>query len=728
MQKEKIAILGGGVGGCTAALWLTDPIHNGKYEVTLYQLGWRLGGKGASGRNLDPNLGHRSEEHGLHIWFGFYENAFRTVRKAYEEMGPNGPFRTWKDAYSGSAEGVISDHHTGAWNFWGYTFPPYAGEPGDGKPMPGVWDFIVRALEWIAKNIEDHPVIKNLGRPSTPVHPVQSPVGVVGAIFRKVSDLIESAVEAGLEFVEAHTHIHRALNTARLLPSLPHLINPLDIGAIIVDLRTFHHLLHEGVTDAMMDADRDLARLVYILDLAITSVLGALVDGCIWKGFDFLDDIEYLDWLEEHGARYHTLQSGVIKGLYDLPFAYDDGLTGPGGKPNLAAGVALRCLLRIFFGYKGSYIYKMNAGMGETVFAPLYIALKKRGVKFEFFHRVENLGLGADKQTVATIDVTRQATLKGADYDPLLHMPLNDGKIFHVWPSEPFADQLSSPVPASGQPSFESRWCAVQPVEKRTLKVGVDFDKVVLAISLAAVEKITPELSAANPRWCDMFTHIKTVRTQCAQLWLLPKAADLGWDAKHQLKESALVDAYADPINTWMDQSVILKTETWTPANNQSGTVPGFLAYFCGPAENDPAEPPPGVTGYPETQRLKTKAMAISYFANEIKPIWPKVTDAAGALDWSKAFDPNGGAGIARADGQYYRMNIDPTERYVLSVAGSTKYRIRATESGFRNLFPAGDWTLNGLNCGCVESAALSGVEASRAISGFPTDIPGEKD
>ena len=348
-----------------------------------------------------------------------------------------------------------------------------------------------------------------------------------------------------------------------------------------------------------------------------------------------------------------------------------------------------------------------------------------------FMEVVPGVGMfsfGADKQTVATIDVSRQATLKNADYDPLLHMPLNDGKIFHVWPSEPFADQLSSPVPAPGEPSFESRWCPAPTVGKRTLNVGVDFDKVVLAISLAAVEKITPELSAANPRWCDMFTHIKTVRTQCAQLWLLPKAADLGWDAKHQLKESALVDAYADPINTWMDQSVILKTETWTPANNQSGTVPGFLAYFCGPAENDPAEPPPGITGYPETQRLKTKAMAISYFANEIKPIWPKVTDAAGALDWSQAFDPNGGAGIARAEGQYYRMNIDPTERYVLSVAGSTKYRIRATESGFRNLFPAGDWTLNGLNCGCVESAALSGVEASRAISGFPTDIPGERD
>ena len=46
-----------------------------KHEVTVYQIGWRLGGKGATGRRDG-----RIEEHGLHIWFGYYDNAFRMLR------------------------------------------------------------------------------------------------------------------------------------------------------------------------------------------------------------------------------------------------------------------------------------------------------------------------------------------------------------------------------------------------------------------------------------------------------------------------------------------------------------------------------------------------------------------------------------------------------------------------------------------------------------------------
>ena len=41
--------------------------------------------------------------------------------------------------------------------------------------------------------------------------------------------------------------------------------------------------------------------------------------------------------------------------------------------------------------YKGSFLWKMTAGMGDIVFAPLYQALRRRGVEFEFFHRVDQL-------------------------------------------------------------------------------------------------------------------------------------------------------------------------------------------------------------------------------------------------------------------------------------------------------------------------------------------------
>jgi uncharacterized protein with NAD-binding domain and iron-sulfur cluster len=726
--REKIAILGGGIGGCTAAFWLTDPIHDGKYDVTIYQMGWRLGGKCASGRNLDPNLGHRSEEHGLHIWFGFYENAFRTIRQAYSEMGPNGPFESWKDAFTGVTEGVVSDHHAGPWDFWIYKFPPDSEEPGDGKPTPSLWSCIHRALEWIVENLNANSTIINaLPTPSSTVAQIKTPGGLLGAL-EGIEEKIVQAVKDGIHFVEAHTYAHRALNTVRILPKDASDLRAFDLLNVANDLFKFLQHLHQHVDEDALKLNDDLARLYYMLDASVTALRGMIADGVIFKGFDSLDDVEFLEWLKAHGARYPSLENPVLKGLYDLAFAYQGGSSGADAIPNMAAGVALRCFIRIFFGYKGNYIFKMNAGMGETVMSPFYIALKKRGVNFEFFHRVDNLGLSDDKKSVATIEVARQATIKDGGYDPLLHMELPTGKIFHVWPGEPFVDRLSSPAPRPGEPTFESRWCAVPPSEIRTLRAGVDFDKVVLATSIAATRLSTAELSAVSAPWRDMVTNVQSVRTQAAQLWMLPKLEETGWDPLNRLTEPSLVDAYVDPLNSWMDQSVILNTETWTPANNRSGTVPKFLAYFCGPALDDPNEPPPSDSAYPAQELAKSKASTLQFYRDHLKPMWPKVVDSNGALDWSKVFDPNNGTGAARADGQYYRINIDPSERYVLSVSGSTKYRLKPGESGFTNLFLAGDWTLNGLNVGCVESATLGGVEASRAISGFPADIPGEKD
>lgn len=64
----------------------------------------------------------------------------------------------------------------------------------------------------------------------------------------------------------------------------------------------------------------------------------------------------------------------------------------------------------------------------------------------------------------------------------------------------------------------------------------------------------------------------------------------------------------------------------------------------------------------------------------------------------------------------------------MLSVPGSTKYRLTAAGSGFANLYLAGDWTLNGLNFGCIESATMGGLEVSQAICGYPKEIVGTTD
>src|SRR5215813_310533 len=100
MAKQRIAILGGGMAALTAAFEITSPPGwQADYEVTVYQLGWRLGGKGASGRNAEH--WQRIEEHGLHILFGFYDNAFRVLKACYDELGrpPGAPLATWQEAF-----------------------------------------------------------------------------------------------------------------------------------------------------------------------------------------------------------------------------------------------------------------------------------------------------------------------------------------------------------------------------------------------------------------------------------------------------------------------------------------------------------------------------------------------------------------------------------------------------------------------------------------------------
>jgi hypothetical protein len=79
-----------------------------------------------------------------------------------------------------------------------------------------------------------------------------------------------------------------------------------------------------------------------------------------------------------------------------------------------------------------------------------------------------------------------------------------------------------------------------------------------------------------------------------------------------------------------------------------------------------------------------------------------------------------------RLDDQYYRANIAGTELYVLTPAGTVGDRIPSDESGFDNLVLAGDWTKNGIDGGCVESAATSGRLAAQKLTGAPAPVVGE--
>src|SRR5262249_12973266 len=122
-----------------------------------------------------------------------------------------------------------------------------------------------------------------------------------------------------------------------------------------------------------------------------------------------------------------------------------------------------------------------------------------------------------------------------------------------------------------------------------------------------------------------------------------------------------------------------------------------------------------------------TKAAAIDFLNKYARHLWPKAATAA-SFQWDLLMDSQGRRGATRFDSQYWVANIDPSERYVLAAPGNARVRLRPNESGFKNLFLAGDWTRNGLSVGCVESAVMSGMQASRAISGYPKEVAGEHD
>src|SRR6185437_6163864 len=222
---------------------------------------------------------------------------------------------------------------------------------------------------------------------------------------------------------------------------------------------------------------------------------------------------------------------------------------------------------------------------------------------------------------------------------------------------------------------------------------------------------ICGDLIAARREWADMVAHVATAQTQSFQIWTTKTGQEMGWPSD----QTALLGGYTEPMDTLSDMSQTLSYEAW-----DEGAEPKSVQYWCGPMADAPEIPPPYTkSDFPERQLDRVKAEAIRFLEKDIRPVWPAATDPSnpGGLDWNVLLAPQGSTGTARLDAQYFRANIDPSERYVFARQRTCRYRLEPGNSGFDNLFLAGDWTRNGINAGCVESAARSGALAAEAVS-----------
>ena len=193
-------------------------------------------------------------------------------------------------------------------------------------------------------------------------------------------------------------------------------------------------------------------------------------------------------------------------------------------------------------------------------------------------------------------------------------------------------------------------------------------------------------------------------------MWTTESGHEMRWP----WEEPALFGGYTEPMDTLSDMSQTLDREAW-----RGPTRPQSVQYWCGPLEDAQVIPPPYTkSDFPQRQAARVTAESTAFLEKHERPIWPQATSSSDhdSIDWSVLFDPQDRTGSARFDAQYVRANIDPSERYVFARKGTWRYRLEPGKSGFGNLFLAGDWTLNGLNVGCVESAARGGLLAAEAV------------
>ena len=707
----RVAIVGGGCAGITTAFELTRPEHRGRFEVTVYQQGWRLGGKGASGRGEAGRI----EEHGLHVWMGFYENSFRLLRECYAELGRDPetePLADWRDAFFPAPRiSLTEQREDGGWDDWTALFPPMPGLPGD--PMTAdnpfsVTSYLVHAVRLLATVVESARR-RQEGEAGTGGRPRRSP-------------LAPEAVLGNLERLVRYGHLATLVGLAEAMRGLTVLFGawsrrPPERGVEAVFVRPLENVVRSALRllSGLARRDGELRRVWVIVDLLLTVIRGVVRFGLVTdpRGFDAIDEYDFREWLELNGATRLTLDSDFLRGVgYDRMFAYED---GDPARPRMSAGQALRDLLRTLFTYRGAIFWKMRAGMGDVVFAPFYEVLRRRGVRFEFFHRLEALRLApkdsllpGERPYVEALEIDVQATVRSGVYEPLI-----DVRGLPCWPARPDYRQLDGGERLAAEEwNPESFWDRRR-VSRKTLRVGEDFDFVVLAVGLGAIPHVAADLLARDRRWRRMVESVKTVETGAFQLWLNKDVAALGRPGA----EDVTLTGFVKPFDTWADMTHLLPEEDW-PA----GRTPRSLAYFCGALASGPE--PPGRTdlGYPAARREAARQEAVRFLEDHVGHLWPRAVRPQGGFRWDLLVPPGRErpSGPARFATQYWNANVNPSDRYTLTLPGTAKDRISPLDNSYDNLTVAGDWTACGLIVGCVEAAVMSGRLAAHALSGSP--------
>ena len=205
-----------------------------------------------------------------------------------------------------------------------------------------------------------------------------------------------------------------------------------------------------------------------------------------------------------------------------------------------------------------------------------------------------------------------------------------------------------------------------------------------------------------------MVTHLSTTATQALQLWLRADEPSLGWP-----HPGATVSAYAQPFNTWASMDQLVAAECW-PDDDRPGD--DRLLLRCtrrAVAARRIRRRVPRAR-----EHAKVADNALRFVTRDLPHLLPGLVGREG-IRWELLCGTRRGSEARRRS---TRSSSPPTSiRQIATCSarpGPTATGSAADESGYDNLFLAGDWTDNGLNAGCIEAATLSGLQAANAILG----------
>lgn len=681
--KRKIAILGGGIGGLAAALELSaTPELRGKYDITVHQMGWRLGGKCATGRN--PDMFDRIEEHGIHGFTGAYFNALPMMKAVYEEWAglaeadygpsPDHPLATFEKAFPPRDSSFFWELHDGRLKRWRIYRPPNALTTDDAARFGTLASWLKFMKQAFAQR---------------PPDPDEAPEPDAPA-----SQPRDEVLDPFLDEAEQQIAGSDAANA----PCGADDTSDLAWGSLRERL--------EAPPCAKKEAETDAERRDRITRTLLEVILRGLVaDEIETRGFKSIDNENFAAWLRRHGASEEVMASPLAVSPINTTYQYPNGdYTRP---PEMSASAYLQWFLRGFVTL-GHAFYLFEAGSGETLVTPLYAILKKRGVKFEFFHRVESIE--AERDVVSEIRITRQATVKRGAYDPFVKV----GGL-HAWPHKPIYDQLHN-AEALKDVDLEDPYIDLSDVgENVILRVDDDFDDVVIAMPIGALKLAAAPLARRNADWRKMLDGMTSISTQNMQIWLSKSLEELGEVGHDPTGESwyFLAGNYRGGPHGHADFSKYINYESW-PAD----AAPKTCIYFSGVLPPDGDNRPSRTA---DDGRAKIESLAVLKMAgSQLRPGFPNPSATASpfSMDFDLLVCPHDedAAGVDRFDHQYWRANTYPSERYTSSPPGTKSLRLNPLDAKFKNATVAGDWTDFGLNVGSFEGACMSGKLAASAI------------